>query len=58
MAQEAFCVGIDVCKPWLDAYRHPDGACQRFANDAEREAVLRVYREAIPALQERIKAGR
>jgi transposase len=34
MAQIALYVGLDVSKPWLDAYRHPDGARQRFSNDA------------------------
>jgi transposase len=34
MAQVAFCVGIDVSKPWLDVYRHPDGRRARFSNDA------------------------
>jgi len=33
MAQTVFFVGIDVAKPWLDVYRHPDGRRARFDND-------------------------
>ena len=57
MAQEAFCVGIDVSKPWLDAYRHPDGARERFANDGEGWAALLVWLAGVNIVRIGIEAS-
>jgi transposase len=47
MAQIALCVGIDVSKPWLDVYRHPDGAQARFSNDADGWAALLAWLDGV-----------
>jgi transposase len=47
MAQIAFYVGIDVSKAWLDVYRHPDGARERFGNDASGWAGLLAWLEGL-----------
>lgn len=57
MAQIALCVGIDVSKPWLDAYRHPDGAQQRFANDAAGWAAMLAWLSGLNILRVAVEAS-
>lgn len=57
MAQTAYVVGIDVAKRWLDAYRHPDGARQRFSNDAAGWATLMAWLGEVPIMRIGLEAS-
>lgn len=57
MAQVAFSVGIDVSKPWLDVYRHPDGRRARFSNDATGWKALLAWLDDAPIIRIGLEAS-
>jgi transposase len=56
MAQIAFFVGIDVSKLWLDAHRHPDGECARFANDGTGWSTLLTWLSSVEVVRVGVEA--
>jgi transposase len=57
MPQVAYFVGIDVAKAWLDVCRYPDGARQRFSNDAAGWAALIAWLGDLPIIRIGLEAS-